>query len=204
MTKKWIVLALAGALAACGGGDGEPGYDLNAAFTRLYTQGASFPGLRGTTTGGLVITETHTWEPLASIAEFLAVRHTGTRIAADPAATPFTTRETLTYSINPWVLSTRQNEVGVEHYASDGVLPANATPASSGPLAHTTDMAATRTLRWSLAASDSPGLAWACLEWSMASGGGSTYKECLKIDRQGRFSAARIEYHRFGTVDVLQ
>lgn len=202
--KNWIIPALAGALVSCGGGDGDAGYDVNAAFTRLYTQGASFAGLRGTSQGGQVVTESHSWQPLASIAETLAVQHTKTSIPSDPAATPFSTSETLSFTINPWTLSTRQTEVGVEHYGRDGVLPSNAAPGSSGPVAHTTDMGATRTLRWSLAASETPGVAWACLEWSQTANGGSTYKECLKIDGQGRFSAARIEYHSLPIEVVLQ
>jgi hypothetical protein len=204
--KQYIVLALVGALASCGGGgDGDAsGYDVDAAFTRLYTQGASFPGLRGTSQGGVAITESHSWEPLASIAQTLAVLHTTTRIPADPAATPLPSKETLSYSINPWLLSTRQSDVGVEHYARDGLLPSNAAPGASGPVAHTTDLGATRTLRWSLAPSETAGLAWACLEWSLVSNGGSTYKECLKIDGQGRFSAARIEYHSLPVDVVLQ
>ena len=207
--KRRIVLALAGALVSCGGGgDGDGsggGYDVNAAFTTLFTQGASFPGLRGTVVqGGAQLTESHTWEPLASVAENLAVLHTTTTIPSGTAVTPASRKETLFFNINPLTLLATQNDAGLLHYARDGVMPSNAKPGERGALGHAIDGGSSQQVMWELGASDTPGLAWACMYFILASGQGSSQGTCLKIDPQGRFYAARVEYHSLAFEAVLQ
>jgi hypothetical protein len=182
-------------LAACGGGGDEAaapptdGFDVDAAFTALFTQGASFPGLRGSFSLGtetFAVTESHDYRPTAPGATV------HTRVSTtSPATTPTTYSETIAYAVSPLRITAITNEVGPIRYQLANPLPTAAPIGTSGRYEQGIDATSTQLL-WSLESGPSADTAWACLGTQTLSGGGASgIATCLNIDRAGRILKAR-------------
>ncbi len=209
--KRIAACVLSAMLAACGGGaDAPTGFNVEAAFTALFTQGASFPNLHASETQGgttVVFTESHAYQP-QGLQPFAggsqqAVLHTWTTDGAT-APTPQAHAETLYFSTNPLKLAGLKTEVGEQVYDTLSLLPTNAQVGTGGLYAQSRGAGATSNFNWTLEASDTPGMAWACLQRMTVGGSGASGGTCLKIDMQGHISAARVEYRLLGRTLLFQ
>jgi hypothetical protein len=191
LTAIGLSLVVSAAIAACGGGGAtEPsGFNVDAAFTELFTRGASFPDLQSAISNTpILVNESHTYQPTGP----QSATHTRvTTTSADPM--PRTDSETIQFTLTPLTISTITNAAGTAHYRQVAPLPTAAQVGSAGTYAETTDETAVTRLDWAREAAAGE-TTWACLNSTILSANFTSVRTCLNIDRQGNILKARYDY----------
>lgn len=208
------VLALATPLlfAACGGGGGGDStpvnpnsYDLDAAMTRAYANGASFTGLKATASNGAVITLGLTLGAGADAVFEGTLRKVSlqTITVSAPGLATETTSATEYYSTTPFRTYGSIDDAGNYGLASaTGNLPTAARVGDTGPLSTqvfyadaskaTVTMSATNT--WEVQSDGTASTAWACSKTvarEVGSAADLVQNLCFRINTAGDVSAAK-------------
>lgn len=206
-----LALAMPMVFAACGGGggDGSPdnpnSYDLNAAMTRAYANGASFTGLTATAANGAVITMGLTLTAAADAMFEGALRKVSlqTITISAPGVGTETTGATEYYGTNPFRAYGSIDDAGTYGVATaTGNLPTAARVGDAGPLstqvyyadASKATLTVTATSTWEVQSDGTDSTAWACSKTLAREVGSATdmlQTLCFRINTAGDVLAAK-------------
>lgn len=216
MRKIVWIAALASLLAACGGGGGDgpapPAgvtFNMDAAYTRMLSQGQTFGGLRAESQG-VVFDLTVRFVPMPDgTFDGVVYKRSDIKVlmSASVLPTPLDASVTMYYSVSPLRLAGETEPDGfVTKFVPTGNLPASGSPGQSGPYARVllyepgaTAPLAEGDVTWSIEP-DTATTAWACFTTGIA--GSTTYdeKECYRIDQAGNVLATTLSLDVDGRV----
>ena len=207
---------LLGLLFGCGGGGGDgpaatavpegagsvvpviATYDMDAAFTRLLTDGAQFTGLKGTF-AGVPIQMTLSFTPAADgVFQGRTYRRAVQSTVGTSGAVRNSTSQTMYFTVAPVQLVGAIDDQGPQTvFTSHGTLPATGTAGQSGPYAFATSYASASSssvigqtrVTWELQP-DTERTVWACLTMTLVDGPLSE-QDCFRLDAAGNVSGAR-------------
>ena len=223
MKRLVLVMAVAGALTACGGG-GDGGaaapatpavtFNADAALGTALAQGVSISGLSGRDPNlGALFTASLAFAP-ASDAFFDGALQKRSTQTSSVGATGVPTQTEVTqvfYATAPARFIGSTSSAGFTVFTSRGALPAAGAVGQSGAFADgvifassaKTTRLGTVTVTWSIEA-DTATTAFACLNSVTTGSAQATEKDCFKIDATGKILGAKIALTASGINLTLQ
>lgn len=218
MKKLAIVMILAGALVACGGGGSNDSgtsalvFNADAAFALSLTNGVSLTGLVGND-AGRAFTASFAFAPAADtvFAGVLRKRSAQTVSLSTPGITTQTTVAQFFYTTGPAKLIGSTQTGSYIEYVSRGNLPVAGNVGQSGAFADAAiftsstklTQVGTVAISWSIEA-DTATTAFACLTSVTSGSAQTTEKDCFKINSAGAILGGRISLTAPGINLTLQ